>query len=493
MAQEITQSMTQPITESIATAPLAETAPAGSVQAKIAFAGRILCVVVPVAFWFAPLGLARNVQHALAITLFMIIAWITEAMDHAITGFIGCYLFWVLKVVSFSAAFSGFADDTAWFLWGALLFGIIATKSGLARRIAYLIMLKVGNSYSRILLGLIICGFLLTAVVPSAIARVVIMASIALGLAEVFGVGKGSNIGRGMFMILTYTANIFDKMIIAGASSITARGLIEKVGHVPVYYSLWFIAYLPCSVITVVAAWQLALWLYPPEIKQLPGGAAHFQEELDKMGKWTKDEKKSIFFLVLALALWLTDFWHHLSPSMVGLGIGLLVTLPRIGTLKVDDFKNMNCLPVFFVAAAVSMGNVLVSTKALDVLTNFMFAWMTPLVKGGVYGSTLVLYWTAFVYHIFLASEISMLGTSIPLVMKFAIDKHLNPLALGMVWTFAAGGKIFVYQSGVMIVGYSYGYFETRDMFKVGIWLTVVESIILILLVPFYWPLLGIR
>ena len=28
------------------------------------------------------------------------------------------------------------------------------------------------------------------------------------------------------------------------------------------------------------------------------------------------------------------------------------------------------------------------------------------------------MYWTAFVYHFLLASEISMLGTSIPLVME---------------------------------------------------------------------------
>jgi len=30
-------------------------------------------------------------------------------------------------------------------------------------------------------------------------------------------------------------------------------------------------------------------------------------------------------------------------------------------------------------------------------------------------------------------------------------------------------------------------------MFRVGIILTIVESIILLLLVPFYWPLIGIR
>jgi di/tricarboxylate transporter len=44
----------------------------------------------------------------------------------------------------------------------------------------------------------------------------------------------------------------------------------------------------------------------------------------------------------------------------------------------------------------------------------------------------------------------------------------------------------------VLIVGYSFGYFDARDMLKVGFALTIVESLILLLLVPFYWPLLGI-
>jgi hypothetical protein len=60
---------------------------------------------------------------------------------------------------------------------------------------------------------------------------------------------------------------------------------------------------------------------------------------------------------------------------------------------------------------------------------------------------------TAFVYHFLLASEISMLGTSMPLVMEFAKSHDMNPLLLGMIWTFAAGGKLFAYQSGVLIVG----------------------------------------
>ena len=70
--------------------------------------------------------------------------------------------------------------------------------------------------------------------------------------------------------------------------------------------------------------------------------------------------------------------------------------------------------------------------------------------------------------------------------------RGLDELATGMIWTFASGGKIFVYQGAVLIVGYSFGYFDARDMLKVGLALTIVESLILLLLVPVYWPLLGI-
>ena len=453
--------------------------------------GRALAVVAPVTFWFAPLQLEPQVKHALAITPLMIVAWITEALDHALTGLIGCYLFWALGVVNISVAFSGFADDTPWFLFGAVLFGTMATKSGLARRLAYLVMLRVGNTYSRLLLGIILSDFLLTFLVPSGMARVVIMAAVALGLMEVFEVGPGSNIGRGMFLILTYTAGLFDKMVIAGAASITARGWIEKAGGVEVLYSRWFLAYLPLTLITIFVAWRITLWLYPPEKPALPGGTRHLKEELQKMGHWSAAEKKSTFLLLLAVALWMTDFFHHIPAAIIGLGIGLLSVVPSLGVLDAEDLKRVNYLPVFFVAAAVSMGKVLIATKALGVLTGVLFNWMGPLVHS-VYSSTLVLYWTAFVYHIFLASEVSMLGTSIPPLMKFALSHGLNPLALGMIWTFAAGGKLFVYQSAVMIVGYSYGCFNGRDVLRIGICLSVVESLLLLLLVPFYWPLIGI-
>src|SRR6202158_4541878 len=123
----------------------------------------------------------------------------------------------------------------------------------------------------------------------------------------------GSNVCRGIFIIITYTASIFDKAIIAGATSVTARGLIERFGGVQVLWSQWVLAYLPCDLITIFAAWRLPLWLFPPEKLSLPGGSAFLREELRRLGPWSTIEKKSMVLMLLAIALWSTDFFHHIS------------------------------------------------------------------------------------------------------------------------------------------------------------------------------------
>src|SRR5438094_8680690 len=117
---------------------------------------------------------------------------------------------------------------------------------------------------------------------------------------------------------------------------------------------------------------------------------------------------------------------------------------------------------------------------------------MEPLLSN-VFVTTIVLYWTGFVYHFFLASEISMLATSMPLLMNFAKAHNFNPLLLGMIWSFAAGGKILVYQSAVMTVGYSYVYFEARDLLRLRFALKVIKFIILIFIVSLYWPFIVLH
>jgi sodium-dependent dicarboxylate transporter 2/3/5 len=460
-------------------------------QGRARTAATAAVIGVPIVVWFGPWGLEPPAQHALALMSFVLLGWMTHVLDPAITGLIGIYLAWALGVVPFPIAFAGFANTTPWFLFGAMLFGMMATKSGLARRLAFSVMRRVGGTYSRLLLGVIISDFILTLLVPSGVARVAIMGAVALGIIEVFGVGRQSRIARGMFITLTYTATIFDKMVIAGAASITARGVIERAGQVEVLWSHWFLAFLPVDLLTILFAWRVTIWMYPPEVITPPGGAGFLDTELQRMGPMSAMEKRSAALMAFAIGLWMTDFIHHIPSPMIGIGIGLLSTLPRIGVLDVEDVKKLNFLIIIFVAAAISTGDILRETGALKLITDAAFGWLEPFVDSP-WTAVPVLYWTGFVYHIFLGDEISMLATSLPVLMQFAHTHNVDPLTLGMIWTFGAGGKIFIYQTAVLVVGYSFGCFTPKDMLKMGLALTIIEFFLLLLIVPFWWPMIGL-
>jgi anion transporter len=460
--------------------------------AFVSLAGRILCVLIPAAIWLSPLQLAPRIQHTFAVLAFMLIAWITQATEFAVAGFIGCFLFWALGIVRFDVAFAGFTSQPAWFSFAALLLGLLARESGLAHRLAFTVIQRIGTSYPRILLGLVITNFLLTFIVPSGLARLVIMASVALAVVDAFQARRGSNVACGMFVVLTYTADLFDKMMLAGTASITSAGLMQRLGGVSVLWSEWLLAFLPCGIVTVLVAWWLALRLFPAEPTAAAPDRAYFRRELERRGRWSAAERRAALLMGCAMLLWMTGSLTRIPPTMVALGVGLVALLPHVGVLEPGALRRLNYSSFFFVAAAISMGNVLEATHALGVLATDVFRWIQPVLTN-VFSVTAVLYWAAFLYHFLLGSEISMLATSIPLVLEYAKTHGLDPLQLSLIWTFAAGGKLFAYQSAVLVVGYSYGYFEARDLVKMGAWMTLIEFVILMVIVPFYWPLIGMR
>jgi len=460
-------------------------------EVRLKLIASIVCLAIPLAILFAPLGLENQTQVAFAITAFMILAWMTHVIDYAVAGLIGCVLFWMSGVVAPEVAFSGYSRTITWFVLAALLLGAIGTKSGLPQRIGGFIVTRVGLSYSGILLGLIITDFLLTFVVPTGVGRVVIMATIALGIIKLFDVEKGSNVARGIFLIITYTATIFDKMIIAGAASITARGAIIQYGDVEVGWGLWFIAFLPCDLLTILAAWKITQWLFPPEVKSIAGKEEALREQFRIKGGWTPESRRAAFIILGTVVVWVTDIFHGIDPALVAVTAAIVAMLPYVGVLTINDVRKIDLMPFFFVGAALSMSAVLRETGGLEVLISTVLAGTEPWFANEITAVPL-LYWGAFVYHLLLASEISMLASSLPVLMEFAKANELDPLWIGLVWTFAAGGKLFVYQTAVLVVGYSYGYFRHTDLIKLGAAITVVEFFNVIVTTMFWWPLIGL-
>jgi sodium-dependent dicarboxylate transporter 2/3/5 len=453
--------------------------------------GALLGPIAGLVIWWLPLGLDPRAQATVAIVAFLLVYWLMEPIEHGVTALIGCYLFWALQIVPFSVAFSGFVNTSPWFVFGALLMGEAVSRTGLGKRIGYTILCKVGTSYTRLLFGSITLVYLLSFLVPTPNAELTILISLLLGIVAVFGLTPHSTVAKGLFLGVTYSCTLFAKMNLAAAANLLARGLIEEQTGIQVWWGQWFLAFFPAALVTVVACWLTIRWLYPAVAYEFAGSQQSLQDALHTMGPWSRDEQKTLGWLLLAITLWATDFLHHINPAVIALGIDLLLTLPKVGLLDAKAIKSVNFLLIIFISGALSMGNVLTQTQVLNILTEHLIQGLTPLLSDGL-RAAIALYWGGFVYHFLLAEDKVMVTTMLPVLLKFTQLTGYNPVAIGMIWAFAAGGKLFVYQSSVLIYGYSYGYFTGRDLLKVAGILTLVEGIVLMVLVPLYWPLIGL-
>ena len=146
--------------------------------------------------WLLPLGLEPVQQKAMAIVVFMVIYWVGESVDHAVTALIGCYLFWALGITKFSSAFSGFASATPWFLFGGALMAEAATHTGLAKRLGYRVLCAAGTSYYRLLFGIVSLSLLAAPLIPSATARIAIIAPLLIGVLSAVHSKEQSNMAK---------------------------------------------------------------------------------------------------------------------------------------------------------------------------------------------------------------------------------------------------------------------------------------------------------
>jgi di/tricarboxylate transporter len=77
----------------------------------------------------------------------------------------------------------------------------------------------------------------------------------------------------------------------------------------------------------------------------------------------SRAERRLTVILLLALALWATDFMHHVHPGWIGLAAGLATLVPIVGVMPVTVFtERVKFGPFFYIAAILGLGAVMVHT-----------------------------------------------------------------------------------------------------------------------------------
>ena len=144
--------------------------------------------------------LTREGKAALALFLLAATWWVTEVVPIGVTSITIAVIQALFFIRGTRSAFTDFMDPSVWFIIGSLMFGMVFTKTGLTRRMAYKMLSLVGERTSMIYLG---C-FVMTAALTLIMAHTAVAATVYplfLAIYSLYGEdSERTRFGKGLFM-----------------------------------------------------------------------------------------------------------------------------------------------------------------------------------------------------------------------------------------------------------------------------------------------------
>ena len=435
--------------------------------------------------------LSQAAKGALAVFLLASTWWIFEVVPIGVTSITIGVLQALFLIRPAKVAFKDFMDPSVMFIFGSIVIGMVFTKTGLTKRLAYKMLAIVGEKTSMIYLG---C-FVVTAAMTHIMAHTAVAATIfplLMAIYALYGEGdKQTKFGKGLFIGMAYIAGAGSIVTLLGA----ARGAVaigfynDIMGQDISFFQLSYYMFIPGWLMTFVL-WGYFMLVFKPEKKTIPGLREKAKQLNAQLGKITRDEIMAIVIVVaviifLALRSFVPELkvFHKTAIVLLSTVIFFLV--------KILDVKDLEEIPwniILLFAGAMSIGFCLWETGAAKWLA---VNWLVMFQNS-----------SAFVFVMSIAFFVMIMTNFIMNVAAIAISL---PVALVIAPYLGVSGEIILYASLVtagmpflLLVGaapnaiaYDSKQFSTAEFFLYGIPASIILMAVIALCILVIWPMLG--
>ena len=243
--------------------------------------------------------LSKEAKGALAVFCLAAVWWIFEVVPIGVTSIAIGVLQALFLIRPAKAAFKDFMDPSVMFIFGSLMIGFVFTKTGLTKRLAYKMLMIVGEKTSMIYLG---C-FVVTAALAHIMAHTAVAATIyplLLTIYSLYGEGDAkTKFGKGLFMGMAYVAGAGSIVTLLGAArgavavgfykdvlgDAIAAGQYMDISFMNLTYYMF-----PVGWLMVFILWGFFMVFCKPEKKVIPGLREKATELNSQLGPMTKNE-----------------------------------------------------------------------------------------------------------------------------------------------------------------------------------------------------------
>jgi len=433
--------------------------------------------------WFipTPAGLETQAWHLFAIFITAIFAVIINAMPIFTSSIIALAAVVLTGTLTTKQAYSGFSEDFILLIIVAFLIARGVIKSGLGKRIAFLIIKKFGTSSLKLGYSVVAADMFISPAFPSNTARSGVLYPIVSALAADSGskVSDGSRKKIGAFLMMTSMAGITlssTLWLTAMAANPAGAKMAKEVG-IDISYGSWALAAsVPILVLYFLVPWVI-FKIYPPDIKETPEAPIIAQEALDKMGPVHKNEWIMAGTFIGMVTLWvMSSSWGMDKTAVAFLGLGILM-LSNIFTL--DDLRGegnaLGTLVWFSILYAMS--------KYLNEL-GFM-GWVGEHISTNVAGLAWPVVYVSLIVgyvliHYFFVSQTAQMLALFSVFLGVAIKAGVPAEMMAYMLLFATNFSAIITPQGssANVIYTGSGYIEAGEVYRVGGIVTLVNTTI---------------
>jgi len=434
----------------------------------------------------APEGVPHSAMLALGLMAFTVIMWATAVIPPPLTAVIFIVLAALSGSATMPAIVSGFVSNSVWLVFGGLLIGSAAERSGFGRWVARHFLAGFRGSYASLILGILLGTAVLSFLVPSNMGRIAISIPIILALAKEAGyeIGTPAHIG---LIVTTVIGNFTTAIGILPANllNIMIVGTGEALYGTQITYVQYLVMCLPVLGIGKgLLVWVLVPRLYPAPAPRLTS------EGMAGAGVLSQEGIRVAAILGVAILAWATDFMHGIRPGWIALGAGLLCVMPRIGVLPVSEIFDRRKLEiVVWIAGVLTLASVLSDSGASTLISRILAETASVEGKSPTYGYFAIAYLTSLV------AVFATMGGTVPTMAAVVggISEATNlPLETGMLAVSAGtSGLLFPYVAAPMVAGLAFGKVSMADATRFTVISTLFTWVFIVPLNALWWQLIG--
>lgn len=262
-----------------------------------------------------PAGLSAAGWRYLGLFSGVIVALVLEPLPPAAVGLIGVTAAVILGDVAPKPAaaikwgLGGFSDGTVWLIFGALILSTGYDKTGLGRRIALMLVRRMGRSTLGLGYAVTLADLALAPFTASNTGRSAgVIYPIVRCIPALYGSEPGPTSRRiGAYLMWTAfsaTSITSSMFLTALAPNLLAVGLIRKEVGLEVTWSQWALGFFPIGALLIAILPLLTYLIYPPQIRSSPDVPAWAATELARLGRFSRREGVLSLLVLVAFILW---------------------------------------------------------------------------------------------------------------------------------------------------------------------------------------------